>query len=465
MANLTLFPASFAKSVATAISAASMGAKRAAGAAQVSASIGPAWRLRIRRSGSVVVDVVFQGAMPVVSGEIPIPAYSVLAQLGAVDLSLGGWTVRLGRVDETVYVEGALGGASSSAPFKLTSNISSGKGFAIGSLVLRFDAAIDGDVSRVIPLTAQQVLDELARPSDAPSVNWVAYVNQPAFVQFVGGNNAGKDLASVNLCGATVKGATNPLYWKDDGSVLAAYKDADLWTHITPLLVVGEEAALSNIATRVHSATNSAVYTRSQVAAGRRRSTGQWVIVRWRTDGQVWFRVSESLYLYSGDLAAGDLVSNAPEGGTKLRWRNADGFARHYVGYADGEPGFPVEGNGNRMSMGPLFNDVACWFTAVEIRVGPWDAALPWDASACRLIAHSGIDPHPTPTSTASDANQPAIMLSRQVRLSQQWQWVIGATIRDGAVCRQDHTHAVAADAGITAAEFLANPPPFLLSA
>ncbi len=465
MADLTLFPVSFARSVAVTIAAAPIGSKRAAGCASVSAAIGAAWRLRVRRAGSNVVDAVFVDAMPVVSGEIRVPAHSVLSQFGDVDLSLGGWTVRLGRADDSLYVEGELGGPQSPAPFKLSANISSGKGFAVHGLALTFDAAIDGQLDRVIPLTPQQFLDELARPSDAPSVNWVAFVNQPASVQFVGGNNAGKPVASTNLCGAMVRGSTNPQYWKDDGAVLAAYKDADPWTHITPLAVVGEEASLSNIATRMHSATNSAIHTRSQVAAGLRRSTGQWVIVRWRTDGQVWFRVSESLYLYEGDLQPGDLVTSGVDGSTKLRWRNADGFARHFVGYANGEPGFPVEGNGNRMSMGVLLNDVSCWLTAIEMRVGPWDEAQAWDASACRLIVHSGIDPHPSPTSTAADANQPAIMLSRQVRLSQQWKWVVGATIRDSAVCRQDHTHGVLADAGISAAEFLANPPPFLLSA
>ena len=80
MADLTLFPVSFARSVAVTIAAAPIGSKRAAGCASVSAAIGAAWRLRVRRAGSSPVDAVFVDAMPVVGGEIRVPAHSVLSQ-------------------------------------------------------------------------------------------------------------------------------------------------------------------------------------------------------------------------------------------------------------------------------------------------------------------------------------------------------------------------------------------------
>ncbi|MBP9032641.1 MAG: hypothetical protein KBG29_02020, partial [Pseudomonadales bacterium] len=58
-ANTRIFPASVARSVAQAVSSAGAGGKRLAGAQTLSAAIGPSYRVRLRRAGTTVLDLVY----------------------------------------------------------------------------------------------------------------------------------------------------------------------------------------------------------------------------------------------------------------------------------------------------------------------------------------------------------------------------------------------------------------------
>lgn len=140
--NMTVFPVSLARTVAQAAASAAVGGKGAAGCVAVSTAIGAPWRLRIIGPSGIVVDAVYQSALPVSGGSITLPGYTTLLSLISASIS-AGWKVRIGRADDSAYVEGAVGAASSSAPFRLTANPSTSKGFAVGQVVLQFDPAID----------------------------------------------------------------------------------------------------------------------------------------------------------------------------------------------------------------------------------------------------------------------------------------------------------------------------------
>lgn len=153
---MRIVPASLARSVAAAVSAAAVGSKATAGCNAISSAIGSSPRLTLTRSGVVVADVRYSGVLTVSSGAISIGAYAILEALSNADIDLPaytgnvattGWVLRVGRVDGSVYVEGGVGPATSTAPFKLTGDLATTKGFAVGSLVLRFDPALDGSTT------------------------------------------------------------------------------------------------------------------------------------------------------------------------------------------------------------------------------------------------------------------------------------------------------------------------------
>lgn len=144
-----IFPTSVARSVAQAISTAPLGQKRAAGAQALSNAIGPNYRLRARRAGALVLDAAFQGSLPVSATGIVLPAYSTLVSMLAADIatpaysgavSQAGWVVRVGRADDSVYVEG---GAGVGAPFAFSANLASDRGLA-ASVSLAFNPSLDG---------------------------------------------------------------------------------------------------------------------------------------------------------------------------------------------------------------------------------------------------------------------------------------------------------------------------------
>lgn len=166
-ANLKIFPAALARSVSSAVAAAAVGSKAEAGCAAISSAIGSSYRVRVRNGASIVVDLIYQEALPVANGAIAVPAYSTLAAL--VDASIStGWVVRIGRADDSVYVEGSVGGPGSGRVFTLTANPDDNKGFAVGHLTLRFDAMIDGG-RRWVPGHYLQATDAESRSGIAVS--------------------------------------------------------------------------------------------------------------------------------------------------------------------------------------------------------------------------------------------------------------------------------------------------------
>lgn len=151
-ANTRIFPATVARSVAQAVSSAGAGGKRLAGAQALVAAIGSNPRLKLRRVGSPVLDVALQGTLTASATGISVTSYTSLLTLVNADadtpaysggIDPAGWVMRLGRADDSVYIEGPVGPASSSAPFRLSNDLNTSKGVAI-TVSLGFDPSVDG---------------------------------------------------------------------------------------------------------------------------------------------------------------------------------------------------------------------------------------------------------------------------------------------------------------------------------
>lgn len=143
MSDVIIAPPSLARAVSQAVTSAAVGGKGQAGCVALASAIGTNWRLRVRNSAGIAVDAVFQAALAPSNGVITLPAYTTLNTMIGATID-AGWTVRIGRADDSVYVEGAVGLAGSGRPFVLSANPGVGKGFAMGALTLRFDPGIDG---------------------------------------------------------------------------------------------------------------------------------------------------------------------------------------------------------------------------------------------------------------------------------------------------------------------------------
>lgn len=173
MANMTIFPVSLARSVASAVAASPVGGKSQAGCVAVSQAIGAPWRLRIIGPSGLVVDAAYQSALPVSGGAITLPAYTTLISLISASI-VAGWKVRIGRTDDSVYVEGGVGGAASSQPFKLTADPSTSKGFAVSELVIRFDPALDASAGGSVAERDAWVESMIYDAQNAPDFQTIA---------------------------------------------------------------------------------------------------------------------------------------------------------------------------------------------------------------------------------------------------------------------------------------------------
>ena len=149
--TVRIFPAGTARAVAAAVASAAVGGKRVAGGQALSSAIGSAYRVTLRRAGFTVLDVTYQGSVPVSAEGLVLPAYTTLLTLSNADadtpaytgsIDAAGWVMRVGRPDGSVYVEGAVGPASSAAPFRLSADLATSKGIAV-AVRLIFSPSID----------------------------------------------------------------------------------------------------------------------------------------------------------------------------------------------------------------------------------------------------------------------------------------------------------------------------------
>lgn len=172
MSDVIIAPPSLARAVSQAVTSAAVGGKGQAGCVALASAIGTNWRLRVRNSAGIAVDAVFQAALAPSNGVITLPAYTTLNTMIGATID-AGWTVRIGRADDSVYVEGAVGLVGSGRPFVLSANPGVGKGFAMGALTLRFDPALDGQ-SDWLSLIRASMADRSV--TERVSINGVSYV-------------------------------------------------------------------------------------------------------------------------------------------------------------------------------------------------------------------------------------------------------------------------------------------------
>jgi hypothetical protein len=451
-ANMTIFPAGTRRRVAQAVSSAAVGAKGAAGCTALLSEIGANPRLRIRNGATIVLDVVFQGALTASNGIITLPQYTTLNTLIDATIS-AGWVMRIGRADDAVYVEGAVGNAASSAPFKLSNNPDDNKGFSIGAVTIRFDPAIDNlpPSSGGGAFSVSDVLEAMNGPSEARIYGWGSYGNDPANVTFVGGNNAGKEGPGVNYAGPQPRGSINPAWWKADPNVRADYKDADPWNYMAGLGIVAERAPLNNAFQSLHNqGSNVAVAFRRHLMFMLRASNNQYVVFRNSTVHDFfWTDAVSQLYLEPQPPLQ---TRPNPDGGTIVKWPTFTRDTLHM--YWQGPSTLPVESA--RINFSSLFNDCAAIGYAVEIRLVDWDSAQSSQLSGAQLGGYIGADAYPEANSIVGGGgagpgdNRPGIATSRNYLLTPSWRWWVAMTGRDFG--RQDHTGG-SGYGGITAAQ------------
>lgn len=312
-------------------------------------------------------------------------------------------------------------------------------------------------------LTAQFFIDEAGDENEVRFVGWGAFQNDPAYVTFTGGSNSGKEVPAVNYQGPIVKGDTSPAWWQASIAVLSAYKDSDLWDHFAALAVIAEQSTLSDRFDRQHTADNCAVHIRRSLWAAWRRSTNALVTIRNRTDQQGWFRTDDVNLFFIGGLEPADIVDH-PDGGVKIRWNRGANESLHFLGNVGANSPYTRIGDSNRNPMDNLKGDMDWIGHAIEMRLVAWDDNLPFDSANAKLAFYSGIDAYPTEDSVVgSDSSpgdqRPGICAGRIRSLTTSFKWATCCTLRD--TMRQDHEHSTPADAGLTAAGFLAKAPAF----
>lgn len=393
-----------------------------------------------------LTSTTFTGSMTVAG---TIPANAVMLLQWTTNPNTGPWNASSTPAAVAGVFSFNFTGAPADAPIFIRGFVYEGSTIYEQTPLLEFRTLASAGTG----LTKQMFVDAATAPSEARMYGWINYRNDPANVTFVGGNNSGKEPPAVNADGAILRGTTMPAYWKSDGSVNAAYKDADLWTSVSPLAVVQELTTLASLTSRQHTATNTAFVSRRAFFAGVRRSTGLIVVIRNRSDLQDWFLADEVAQFEAGAIPPQD-IQEFSEGGLKLKWNNGAGTSHHFTGPRGGLDGFVTHGNGNRMALDILQGDCDMLLVAQEFKLAPWDPQLPFNPTNAKLGAYVLIDPYPTPTSVTGDTLQVGVCLSHTIELTTSWKWALSCTFRDGM--RQDHTHGTPADAGMTRAAFLA---------
>ena len=308
-----------------------------------------------------------------------------------------------------------------------------------------------------------QMLTELEDPSDGRAVKWIAYINQPANVPFVGGGASTYNTAAVNSMGAVGRGTTMPAWAQADGSIPSGYKDSDIWPIYTPWMIAQEEASLADINTRLHSATNVALFSGRAEFWIWRISLSQWVPVRRRSDQQFWFNATEEYLVYDSGIPANEIRAPlSTEGGGDgivIKWNNASGFARHGVAVAGPESGFSLSAFGNGIDLSAIAADIGAVVVTNRLGLVPWDpnSSVTW--ANAKIVVHVGCDLRAADPHSGSI---PGIMLSKQWRLSNTIRFYSMISLRDTIWQDRDDRASdylvSSAEAGFTLAEATARP-------
>jgi len=233
------------------------------------------------------------------------------------------------------------------------------------------------------------------------------------------------------LMGADPRGSKMQSWWLNMPSVLAQYKDSDLWSAYVQWFIVFEGVG--------NGANNVRVEVRNPRTYYLSRSTNTWNVVGGLLPGSSWFQAWKTDLLWANDNV--DARRNA-DGSVAIKINRGSPYATHGI--------WPQ----GKIDISPIVADIRALFVTVQARLVVDNPALPDDRASANLLMHVGGDYYPDMSATAATSFPPSAGLSRSKRITSNWQSFNFATI-DAA--RQDYQGSTAS---IPTSLFRSNPPP-----
>lgn len=262
-------------------------------------------------------------------------------------------------------------------------------------------------------------------------------------------NYQGSGVTPANVAAsANGRGTHMPSWWKASGSVLAEYKDSEIWPFWAPWIIVQAEANYSDAILGSNLGIKVVIGRQIAIAV---KTNNEKVVIRDTYANQGYFKANIFQQFWVSDGYTTRANSN---GGLDFVWDN-DQRSMHYLGTAGNDPAFTV--HSGRINLGSITgtgtgtHGLKCILFAAQISIAADTAGANGNPANARLLSYLGHDYMPTATSSAANDNRPAVSHTRVKRLTATPTWFCTATLLDG---RQDHTVPSGTIAGVSFAEF-----------
>lgn len=373
---------------------------------------------------ALVFEAHFAGLIPFTTSEtleITGPELSGVFT-GTSDLDVLG-ICRIESADGTRHIQGTFG--LTGADFICTGALVAEDGAEVGSIVLRFAAAIETPTT--VDEDEQSVVDDMLEANDAAAFG----------VLFRDAWNAEPETGSMPaavVMGTDPRGENNESWFTGDATIPATYRDSDKWRYFIPYINVMEA---EDGASSAHLAQNAAVRIWNQQIMLRNAYTQDWE--QWAIGQSTsWSRANKSSV---GQIAGAVSQRASPSGGTEVR-------------YPVGPLAYVLQATWNGLKFLDIdeYDAIQHTFWAQLVK---WDASGTDDLANAGLLIQAGASWYPTSRGGLDLQTIPGCMTSRL-------KFVTATPKRFSAITLLDARQANVTPSGITSTAYLADPPTLL---
>lgn len=426
-----------------------VGSQRAKFLADMAAQLGSTPAMAILVDGVTKYRAQSTAALPSSADGLGLPAATGTPSTNVADpLTAQNKKLILSTPDDAkrIVVPLTIGAASILNTAKISAGLDGSKLVSSGGFLFKAPTILDagstgggggGGGSTGGALTIQQFYDDMMANNYGRMWGWNAFHNS--------GNHSNHQSSGVKpgvvAAGAQTRGTTMPTFWKNNGNLNPAFKDAEIWPFWAGWFIAQAQADYSdNI---LGSNLGLRVKIGRQVAFAITKSN-QVIFFRNTRAGHFWFKAQASDQKWVNDST--QTVTNSDGGQDAIFDNNFRSL--HLVAAAGGNAAYPVVNNRVNLSSltgtGTGTHNLKFIGFALEAWLEQYGNSPA--VSASRILGYVGHDPYPQAYSDVSEDDRPGISYTANKLLTDQPQWFATGTITDARI---DFTGPVS-DAGIS---------------
>lgn len=373
--------------------AAANGAKNAAYLTSIATDIGSAYKLKIRRDTTVVLEMTASGSLSTAGGVLTVATNLTKNSSAAANPGTETLVMRIEKAaDANVYIEGSVGLPNSGADFILQSAIDSGTTILLSPAIVMSPPQFDTVTNQV------NTVDTI--------INDMTLVNDCGRAWNVGSTDGWNRPPSSGVTGAFVEMGTIPsgnrasVWQRTQTEVPLLNKGPEYYQSLLPWGLLCEEATEANVL--LNSAVNTRIELRGMKLWMQYRSNMQWIQVGPTGGEDIWY------------AAKSDQTASTTPPSIRV---NTSG---------NNEILFPA-GNSNVVhfwatKVAPQMTDINCIMVTMQARLVLDDPSGVDDRASARYVLASGCDTYWRIDSPGTWAYSVANGTMRFKRITNSWQ-------------------------------------------